>query len=158
MTRTLERSQHSHITKVVGENSPEFLCFQSTLKGSALILQFTAEYLEWVLSTFCLYSSSKSLWKLTILCGIFNGNGPINLMLYKYKAVKALLLQPSCLSIRMPIHQSLATCWWWREPQRESWTAAAPFWSMEKKSRWMRRQKMLFKMPTLNWEALGREY
>lgn len=76
----------------------------------------------------------------------------------RYMSKNFHFFHPSCLFTRMQIHQNLVTCWWWRELQRGSWIAATAFLFMGKCNPWMRKWKILFRMPTLSWGVLGREY
>ncbi len=49
------------------------------------------------------------------------------------------------------VTQSLNTCWWWKEPQRESWTAVLLYWSKARSNLWMMNWKKPFRM--LIWSS-----
>ena len=63
------------------------------------------------------------------------------------------LLHPRCPSTRRKIPTTLATCWWWREPRRESWTGAPPYCCTAKNSPWMTTSGRLSTLHTWSWEA-----
>ena len=62
-------------------------------------------------------------------------------------------LHPRCPSMRRKIPTTLATCWWWREPRRESWTGAPPYCCTAKTSPWMTTSGRLSTLHTWSWEA-----
>ena len=82
----------------------------------------------------------------------------------KKKNLPPWAVRPSCLmfasfpffsypSTRTPMQVSPGTYWWWKVPQKGSWTAAAPSSSMARSSPWTRSWRTLFRMPTWSWVA-----
>lgn len=60
--------------------------------------------------------------------------------------------------MKMRMKTTTGTCWWWRELQRGSWTAALPSWFRVKSSPWMMRWGKPSKTLTWSWEGWEREF